>query len=176
MQLCLEYPSWIVFIFTALAKFLYFSFPPQTSSLRIYLLSLAKGVWKRNVFQQKLAMITCFLKQSACPRYSGEKGSPASFKCKWSSRTILYNVRPKESNFGQCHCPLPFKYIFLKSSTKLNKSHLHAKPYLLNIFFLSSKCRAVRTQVFYFVKFNSLKIIHVFSARLTFIFLLVLPF
>lgn len=97
VQLCLEHSSWIVFIFPVLTKFLYFSFPSQTFSLRTYLLSLSNGVCKQNAFQLKLAMMTWrFLNQNACPRDSGGKGSPESFKCNWSSRTILYNVSPKE--------------------------------------------------------------------------------
>lgn len=49
-------------------------------------------------------------------------------------------------------------------------------PYFINTFILGSTHRAVRTHAFYFVKFNNLKIIHVSSAALTFIFFLVLLF
>lgn len=49
-------------------------------------------------------------------------------------------------------------------------------PYFLNTFILGYKHRAVRMSVFYFVKFNSLKIIQVSSAIITFIFFLGLIF
>lgn len=105
------------------------------------------------MFQLKLAIMTCFLNQCACPRCSGGKESSESFKGDWSTGTVSHSGSPKDRNFVLRHC-----------------------PYFLNTFILGSKCRAVGTRAFYFVAFNSLKIIHVSSAIPTFIFFLVLLF
>lgn len=155
IELFLEYSSWIFFLFPDPPKLLPFNFPSQTCFLWTYLLPLTNGDWKQNVFQLKLAIMTCFLNQRACPRCSGGKESSESFKCNWSTGTVSHNGSPKENP----------KILF----------HVIA-PYFLNTFILGSKHRAVRTCVFYFVKFNSLKIIHVSSPILTFIFFLVLLF
>jgi len=70
------------------------------------------GDWKQNAFQLKLAIMTFFLNQRACPRCPGGKASSEPFKCDWSTRTISHNGRPKESSFVLHHCPSLFKHFY----------------------------------------------------------------